>query len=94
MKKIASDVLFMNVDYLSREFLRQTGQKFTDYLTKLRITKAKALLKNASYEKIYVIAEQVGFSNNPQYFVQLFKAATGQTPKAWAKMQQTSEKET
>ena len=67
LKKIASDVLFMNVDYLSREFLRQTGQKFT---------------------------EQVGFSNNPQYFVQLFKAATGQTPKAWAKMQQASEKET
>ena len=94
LKKIASDVLFMNVDYLSREFLRQTGQKFTDYLTKLRITKAKALLKNASYEKIYVVAEQVGFSNNPQYFVQLFKAATGQTPKAWAKMQQISEKET
>ena len=94
LKKIASDVLFMNVDYLSREFLRQTGQKFTDYLTKLRITKAKALLKNASYEKIYVVAEQVGFSNNPQYFVQLFKAATGQTPKAWAKMQQASEKET
>lgn len=92
MKKIASDVLFMNVDYLSREFLRQTGQKFTDYLTKLRITKAKALLKNASYEKIYVVAEQVGFSNNPQYFVQLFKAATGQTPKAWAKMQQARKK--
>ena len=94
LKKIASDVLFMNVDYLSREFLRQTGQKFTDYLTKQRITKAKALLKNASYEKINVIAEQVGFSNNPQYFAQLFKAATGQTPKAWAKMQQASEKET
>ena len=29
LKKIASDVLFMNVDYLSREFLRQTGQKRT-----------------------------------------------------------------
>ena len=74
-------------------FYDRLGKNLTDYLTKLRITKAKALLKNASYEKIYVVAEQVGFSNNPQYFVQLFKAATGQTPKAWAKMQQVSEKQ-
>lgn len=95
MKKIASDVLFMNVDYLSREFLRQTGQKFTGLPHQTAVSqKQKPFLKNASYEKIYVVAEQVGFSNNPQYFVQLFKASTGQTPKAWAKMQQASEKET
>ena len=25
-------------------------------------------------KKIYVVAEQVGFFNNPQYFVQLFKS--------------------
>ncbi len=85
LKKIASDVLFMNVDYLSREFFRQTGQKFSAYLTGLRMTKAKALLSGAQHEKIYEIAEQVGFANNPQYFVQLFKASTGMTPRAWAK---------
>lgn len=85
LKKISSDVLFMNADYLSREFFQQTGQKFTDYLTGLRITKAKAILKESSNEKIYLIADQVGFSKNPQYFVQLFKASTGMTPKAWAK---------
>lgn len=85
LKKIASEVLFMNADYLSREFFRQTGQKFTVYLTNLRITKAKALLLGAQHEKIYAIADQVGFSRNPQYFVQLFKSATGMTPKAWVK---------
>ena len=36
-------------------------------------------------KKIYAIADQVGFSRNPQYFVQLFKSATGMTPKAWVK---------
>ncbi|MFQ9635445.1 MAG: helix-turn-helix transcriptional regulator [Eisenbergiella sp.] len=65
--------------------LRQTGQKFTDYLTNLRIAKAKVLLKSAQNEKVYTIADQVGFSNNPQYFIQLFKNATGMTPKAWTK---------
>lgn len=85
LKKIASDILFMNADYLSREFSQQTGQKFTNYLTELRIAKAKALLKESSHEKIYLIADQVGFAKNPQYFVQLFKISTGMTPKAWAK---------
>lgn len=85
LKWIAGNVLYMNVDYLSREFLRQTGQKFTDYLTNLRIAKAKVLLKSAQNEKVYTIADQVGFSNNPQYFIQLFKNATGMTPKAWTK---------
>ena len=83
LKWIATNVLYMNVDYVSKEFLRQTGRKFTDYLTELRIAKAKVLLKGARNEKIYEIADQVGFSNNPQYFVQLFKNATGMTPKAW-----------
>ncbi|MDO4292334.1 MAG: response regulator [Eubacteriales bacterium] len=85
LKRIASEVLYMNVDYVSREFLRQTGQKFTDYLTGLRLAKAKALLKSGKHEKIYSIADQVGFSHNPQYFVQIFKAATGLTPRAWAR---------
>lgn len=84
LKWIAGNVLYMNVDYLSREFVRQTGTKFTDYLTGLRIAKAKALLRGVRNEKIYAVADQVGFSNNPQYFVQLFKNATGMTPKAWA----------
>lgn len=85
LKWIASNVLYMNEDYLSREFLRQTGQKFTEYVTNLRITKAKALLSQTGYDKISVIANQVGFSNNPQYFVQIFKNATGMTPRSYAK---------
>lgn len=85
LKRIASTVLFMNEDYLSKEFFRETGRKFTEYVTDLRITKAKALLSQGSDEKASSIAGQVGFSNNPQYFTQLFKNATGMTPRAYAK---------
>ncbi len=85
LKWIAANVLYMNVDYLSKEFYKQTGQKFTDYLTNIRIAKAKVLLQTTGCEKVYAVADQVGFSNNPQYFVQLFKSATGLTPRAYAR---------
>ena len=51
----------------------------------MRITKAKALLSQAGCGRTAAVAEQVGFGNNPQYFVQLFKNATGMTPRAYAK---------
>lgn len=90
LKWIASNVLFMNEDYLSKEFSRQTGQKFTEYVTNLRITKAKALLSSAGCDRTGVVAEKVGFGNNPQYFVQLFKNATGMTPRAYARQFQSA----
>lgn len=85
LKWIAENILFMNVDYLSKEFYKQTGQKFTDYLISARIERAKILLKINTDKKIYTIAEQVGYPNNPQYFVQLFKNMTGLTPRAYAR---------
>lgn len=85
LKWIAANVLYMNEDYLSKEFFRQTGQKFTEYVTNLRITRAKALLSQGGCDSVSAVAEQVGFANNPQYFVQLFKNATGMTPRAYAR---------
>lgn len=91
LKWIAANVLYMNEDYLSKEFSRQTGQKFTEYVTNLRITKAKALLSHTGCDKVSAVAEQVGFSNNPQYFVHLFKNATGMTPRAYARQFHTKD---
>jgi len=84
LKKIAETRLFMNVDYLSKQFLKQTGQKFSSYVNEKRIQKAKLLLHERGVDKIYSIAEQVGCGNNPQYFSQLFKKYTGMTPKEYA----------
>lgn len=86
LKKISSEILYMNEDYLSKEFFRQTGKKFTEYVTELRITKAKVLLSQNSPCSINQVAEEVGFSNNPQYFSHLFKNVTGTTPREYHKL--------
>ncbi len=89
LKWIAENVLYMNVDYLSKQFLKQTGMKFSQYLNKLRIEKAKLLLINSPELTMNEIAESIGCGNNPFYFSQLFKKHTGKTPSAFAKAQKT-----
>ena len=80
LKQIAETDLFMNVDYVSKKFYKETGQKFSQYLNGVRITKARELIAQNPDEPIKNIAEQVGCGNNPQYFSQLFKKLTGMTP--------------
>lgn len=83
LKGIVENHLYMNVDYVSRQFVLQTGIKFSAYLNELRIKKAKELLLNSDNEKIYCVAEQIGCGNNPQYFSHLFKKYTKMTPKEY-----------
>ncbi|MEY8354170.1 response regulator [Lachnospiraceae bacterium 54-53] len=85
LKWIAENYLFMNVDYVSARFIKETRQKFSNYITTLRIQKAKQLLAEGHAEQIQWIAEQVGCGNNPQYFSQIFKKNTGMTPSAYVK---------
>jgi two-component system response regulator YesN len=85
LKWIAENVLYMNVDYVSKKFFKETGTKFSNYLTEIRIQKAKELLLGSDSDKIQDIAEMVGCGNNPQYFSQLFKKTTGMTPSAYIK---------
>ena len=81
LKKISETQVFSNVDYLCRKFHQETGHKFNAYLNSLRISKAKDLMFNTMQnETIYSIADKVGFRNNPQYFSQVFKRATGMSP--------------
>lgn len=83
LKQIAEQHLFMNTDYVSKKFQKETGIRFSNYLTEVRIERAKKLLASAGNDKIQTIAEQVGCGNNPQYFSQLFKKKTGLTPSAY-----------
>lgn len=85
LKHIAENLLYINVNYLSRTFTKQSGEKFSNYLNHTRIEKAKRLLHQKGAEHIYAIAEAVGFGNNPQYFSQVFKKYTGSTPSQYAK---------
>ncbi|HEY9054376.1 MAG TPA: helix-turn-helix transcriptional regulator, partial [Rectinemataceae bacterium] len=79
-RDVAKEV-FVSPSYFLSLFKQETGQTFVDYLTSLRVEKAKALL--ASTEKsVMEIADEVGFSN-PNYFSSIFKKATGMTAKEY-----------
>lgn len=72
--------IYMNPDYLGKLFKQETGERFSNYVTRLRIEKAKKLIENEEDVKVFELAEKVGFGDNPQYFSQVFKKFTGFTP--------------
>ena len=81
---VLSEVFFVCPAYLSRLFKKKTGINFVDYLTNLRMEKAKEFLAIPSV-KIYTVAEMVGYEN-PRYFSRLFKDATGVSPQEYRTM--------
>ena len=83
MKYIAEKV-YINHVYLGQLFKKETGMSLNDYINKVRINKAKKLLRNSN-SMIYQIAEQVGFSDS-QYFSLVFKKLVGLSPKQYKEM--------
>ena len=77
--KQVSEVVFMNPSYFCDLFKRQVGLSFLEYLTKLRIDKAKRLLVERIELKSYEVAGLVGYKD-PKYFTQIFKKLVGATP--------------
>jgi len=71
-------VLYVNPAYLSRLFKSEVGENFTHYIMRVRIEKAKSLLRE-SYLKVYEISEQVGYKNE-KYFSRIFRDFEGITP--------------
>ena len=69
--------------HFSTVFAQETGITFTQYLTGLRIAKAKELLE-ATAMRSSEIAFQVGY-NDAHYFSYLFKKHTGMTPSEYRK---------
>ena len=81
LKMIADEVLFISSSYLSKLFLKETGYKFSTFLTIKRMEKAERLIREKRDATIYEVAEQTGFGNNPQYFSTVFKKFYGKSPK-------------
>nr|WP_255570441.1 AraC family transcriptional regulator [Cohnella sp. CFH 77786] len=77
IKKIA-DQVHMNPTYFCECFKLQTGETILDYLTALRIGKAKELLLDPGM-KLSDVSPRVGYQD-AKYFSRLFKQWTGQTP--------------
>ena len=80
-----SDYIEMSRSYLSFLFKKETGYSFSRYLMKKRIDVSKNLI-TSSQDKIYIIAERVGF-DNPYYFSKVFKEQTGFTCKEYREKQ-------
>lgn len=76
-----ADAVGLSPSYLSMLFKRETGENFSDCLTRVRINKAKELLCCTS-KMVYEVAYDVGFSDY-RYFSQIFKKKTGMTPRQY-----------
>jgi len=68
----------MNSSYFSRYFKIKSGEKFVEYLSNLRIEKAKQLLHETDMT-LDEILEKVGHVNKG-YFIKVFKKAAGISP--------------
>ena len=78
-----ADKLYLNYSYLSSYFNNYANESFTDYLNKVRITKAKEFLKDPSIS-ISEVSELVGYTDQ-SYFGKVFKKSTGISPSAYRK---------
>lgn len=76
--------MYLNHIYLGQLFKKETGLSLNDYINKVRINKAKKLLKETG-AMVYEIADQVGFSDS-QYFSTVFKKIVGVSPKEYRDM--------
>ena len=68
----------INGSYLSRTFKKECGYSVTEYITAMRMEKAKELLADSSL-LTYEVAEQIGIHDS-SYFSLLFKKYSGLTP--------------
>jgi len=80
-----ADHIGTNPFYLSKAFKSVTGVNFIDYLTNLRMEKAKELLRESAL-KINDVAEQVGYQHS--YFNRIFKRIEGMTPSRYRELSQ------
>ncbi len=70
--------LSVSVSHFSKSFKSITGRTFVEYLTDVRIERAKELLVSEG-SRGYEIAPRVGF-RDPHYFSTIFKKVCGVTP--------------
>lgn len=80
LRWLAKQLLYMNEDYLGKLFRQETGERFSEYVNRRRVEKAKALLEEDPGLRVYEVAAKVGFGDNPQYFSQVFRRFAGCSP--------------
>lgn len=84
-----AESLSISANYLGRIFKKHTGCTFPEYLLKVRMDHACALLSGTTLSTID-IAEAIGY-NNPAYFRSSFKTYVGMTPRQFRMLQTKKE---
>ena len=84
LQRIA-DEFNLSYSYVSRYFKRKSGIGFSDYVTQVRIGKAKELLTETSMS-ISAISQATGF-DVPSSFNRSFKKNTGVSPGEYRSLQ-------
>lgn len=87
--KSLGEQFYVNSAYLGQIFKKQYGSTFKDYLNGVRTRKAAELLLRTD-EKVYEIAQKVGYKNM-DYFINKFESVYGQTPTRFRKRKQEAE---
>jgi YesN/AraC family two-component response regulator len=73
-----SEHVELSASHLSTLFTKEVEMSFKDYLTGVRLEKAKELISKTNL-KMYEISDQVGYAN-VEHFSRVFKKATGTSP--------------
>ena len=79
--EVLAKVLFVNKKYLSTFIKANLGIKFTAYLRKIKMERAKKLLCDTDLT-VYQISERLHFKD-VEYFSKVFKQETGHTPSSY-----------
>ena len=75
--------LHVSEGHISHLFRKETGFSLTEYITNMRIEKAKELLLRTN-DSITEICEQIGY-NYQAYFTKVFREKTGLSPYQYRK---------
>ncbi|MBO9600261.1 MAG: helix-turn-helix domain-containing protein, partial [Cohnella sp.] len=79
-----SNRFYLSREYISRKFKQEMNENLTDYITRVRVERAKRLLADTPL-KISIIAERVGFQDE-KYFSKVFKKWTDHSPNEYRKL--------
>ncbi len=70
--------LHLNASYFSRLFKKELGETFTEFVTRMKMERAKEMLDQTSHS-VGKICELLGYENQ-SYFIKTFKMYSGATP--------------